>query len=186
MTPFVDRPDAPMPSTVLFILDVDGVLNKLPTHQNSPSTPVTDRHGRTYPMRIIDIEILDALEKITMRPNVSLAWLTTWGKDVQLLVDGLFQGRLDHGHILAERPDQIFVASDWKLRALLLHLETLHNPPIIWADDDAINAALMLRPDFAKRTDMKRLLLDPNPEVGLTLRDIEEIGEFLDTLEGAQ
>ena len=164
---------------VLIVLDVDGVLNRLPDDRTEPAVMVQRSDGRSFPIRV-DPAVIAALDDLVQRPGVSLGWLTTWGDDVSKLVPDAFGGKLGGGYVIAERPDDIFVPIDWKLRALLIHLEELGNPPYVWADDDAVNAALLLRPTFAIDTATKRLLIDTAPEMGMTLEHVAAIESFID------
>lgn len=179
----LDNPAAPM-KQVFVILDVDGVLNQLVTPQGEgPGWHwVERRSGKGYWIHV-DREIIKALDEQLLRPGVSLGWLTTWDIDVDRLIAGPFEGRLSGGHVIAARPDDIFVPIDWKLRALLIHLDELGNPPYAWADDDAVNEALLFRPSFADGTGRgggERLLLPTDKEVGLTLDDVDQLREFID------
>jgi hypothetical protein len=169
---------------VLIVLDVDGVLNRLPADQDERATHVTRSDGRSFPIRV-DRAVIAALDEQVRRPGVRLGWLTTWGKDVDRLVSDAFNGMLSDGYVIAERPDEIFVAMDWKLRALLLHLEEQGYPPYVWADDDAVNAALLFRPAFKMEMARERLLFDTDAERGLTLSDVEKIRQFLDLALGS-
>ncbi|MBC7763530.1 MAG: hypothetical protein H7201_17430 [Candidatus Saccharibacteria bacterium] len=166
-------------AVVLIVLDVDGVLNRLPANQDEPAVPVTRRDGRSFPIRV-DRAVIAALDEQVQRPGVRLGWLTTWGEDLDRLVIDAFNEMLSGGYVIAERPDEIFVPMDRKLRALLVHLEELGNPPYVWADDDAVNAALLFRPTFAIDTAGKRLLFDTDPEAGLTLEQVAAIETFID------
>jgi hypothetical protein len=166
-------------SIVLIILDVDGVLNRMPEDQDEPATQVSRSDGRSFPIRA-DLAVIAALDEQVRRPGVRLCWLSTWGKDVDRVVSHAFNGMLSGGHVIAERPDGKFVPMDWKLRALLLHLEEHGHPPFVWADDDAVIAAALFRPEFKLETAGERLLFDTDPETGLTLADVEEIRQFLD------
>jgi hypothetical protein len=155
--------------TVLIALDVDGVLNRIPESRVAPVDAVwiVRRNGEGY--------WIDAPQ---------LGWLTTWGDDVDLLVEGAFAGLLAGGNVIASRPDEIFVPIDWKLRALLEHLDQIGNPSYVWADDDAVAEALLFRPSFADssgRGGGPRLLIDTAPQTGLTMSDVDRIRAFIDT-----
>ena len=90
---------------------------------------------------------------------------------------------LSGGYVIAERLNDIFVPMDWKLRALLDHLEALGHPSYVWADDDAVSAALLLRPTFASCLHSERLLLATEREIGMTLGDVSQTQRFLDRVE---
>jgi hypothetical protein len=171
--------------TVLIALDVDGVLNRIPESRVAPVDAVwiVRRNGEGY---WIDAphDVLKALDGQLRRPGVQLGWLTTWGDDVDLLVEGAFAGLLAGGNVIASRPDEIFVPIDWKLRALLEHLDQIGNPSYVWADDDAVAEALLFRPSFADssgRGGGPRLLIDTAPQTGLTMSDVDRIRAFIDT-----
>lgn len=170
--------------SVLVVLDVDGVLNRILTGDEPPvrAAWVTRRNGYGYWIDS-DPEVITALDRELRRPGVRLGWLTSWGDDVDLLVANAFGGLLAGGYVIATRPDEIFVAIDWKLRALLVHLEALGNPPYVWADDDAVAEALLFRPAFADSSGQggqPRLLIDTDRHEGLTMTEVDAIREFID------
>lgn len=183
------RPTAPDPDlAVLVALDVDGVLNTFIPGQPAAERILhpgrwVNRHGRD-PLHIhFDSEIIDALEEQLARPGVRLGWLTTWAVDIEQLVTEAFDGRLSGGYVIAARPETLFVAEDWKHRALLDHLDEIGDPAYVWADDDAVELALMTRPAFADssgRGGGHRLLIKTDPEVGISWADIANIREFID------
>lgn len=185
MTALVQRPNAPLAARhVLVVLDVDGVLNQLPGRADLQGRGewVSRRDGSRFLIRV-DAQVVRALDEQVQRPGVNLGWLTTWDVDVKQLIIGPFGGQLSGGYVIAARPDGIFIPSDWKLRALLLHLEDLGNPPYAWADDEAIAEALLFRPSFASAKG-QRLLLNTDPTTGLTLTDVDKLRHFVDGLIG--
>ena len=185
MTAFIPRPNTPEAApSVLIVLDVDGVLNQLmpETRDGDEGEWVTRRDGHSFRIRA-DVAVVEALDEQLKREGVGFGWLTTWDADVDLLIEGPFQGRLAGGYIVAARPNEIFIASDWKLRALLDHLDELGHPAYVWADDDAVKEAVLFRPAFASATGRGggvRLLLSTEKEMGLTLKDVGQIREFID------
>ncbi|TIH32283.1 hypothetical protein D4765_15695 [Subtercola vilae] len=132
----------------------------------------------TFPIHV-DLEVVRALDELVQRPNVALAWLTTWGRDVDLFIEGPLRGLLSGGYVI-ERTHPY--ASDWKLRALIEHQVELGRPAYVWVDDVAIGEARLLRPDFIRGPVPAggRLLIETNPTVGLTLDQVDEIRRFID------
>ena len=167
------------PPEVWIVLDVDGVLNRLPGQQDTPSLLVTRRDGKNFPIRV-DLAVMAALNELVQPPGVRLGWLTTWGSDVDHLFADAFDGMLASGQVVTERPDEIFVPMDWKLRALLIHLEHRAHPRYVYADDDAVNAALLFNPESTGDSAKERLLFDPDPTIGLTVANVRQVQEFMD------
>ena len=170
----------------LVVLDVDGVINRLPGiygEQRERTQLATGPGGLKFYLDV-DLEIAQALDEQVRRPGVALAWLTTWGRDVDNLIHGVLDGKyLTTGFVLAERAASKYVAGTWKMDALVSFLEELGDPatPFVWADDDAVAWAQDIR-DFGNAVIGRepRLLFNPFSHVGLTMDDVVTIAEFID------
>ena len=168
----------------LVVLDVDGVINRLPAafgEQQERTQLATGPGGLKFYLDV-DLEIARALDEQVRRPGVALAWLTTWGRDVDNLLHEVLAGKcLTTGFVLAERAAARFVPASWKMESLVSFLEELGDPamPFVWADDDAVSWALDGR-DFGNAVIGRdpRLLFSPHPSVGLTPDDVEAIARF--------
>ena len=170
----------------LVVLDIDGVINRLPAafgEQRERTQLATGPGGLKFYLDV-DLEIVRALDKQVRRPGVALTWLTTWGRDVDNLLHEILDGKyLTTGFVLAERAASRYVAGTWKMDALVSFLEELGDPamPFVWADDDAVAWAQGIR-DFGNAVIGRepRLLFNPFSHVGLTLDDVSAIAEFID------
>lgn len=164
---------------MLIILDVDGTV--------SPVRPPEELQHR-YTMHSylsIDHELIAALDQLTHQPAVSVAWLTSWEPDgVRWLIDGPLAGRLD-GPYFTHVPDRLTRFAGWRARTLLRHLEGIRPDAIIWADDDAADDVSRRRLDRAGYRH-RHLLIQPDPNIGLTLDDVEAMKTFIDRVLGGQ
>lgn len=113
---------------------------------------------------------------------MSLGWLTSWGRGVDAIIDELFAGKyLASGYVIGERLSSRYVAGSWKMDALISHLDEIGNPAYAWADDDAVDLALLDRQFLnGHLAGEPRLLLSPRPDVGLTLEHLAQIETFID------
>ena len=173
------RPTAPDGTHVLVVLDFDGVLNRLPElfePVRPGRQPVRGPDGRKFSVDV-DLVVVQALDEQVRRPGVSLAWLTSWGRAIDNVIDEVLGGKyLIGGYVLAERLASRFVAGSWKMDALVSHIDEVGDPAFVWADDNAVRLAMGDR-DFANGVIGRepRLLLSTASSFGLTLEDVEAI-----------
>jgi hypothetical protein len=171
------------------VMDVDGVLNRIPAAEEDFSLDqepdfgnavVMDERGIEFLIRP-NLAVVHELDELVHQPGVQLCWLTTWGTAIDRLVERAFGGKLDGGTVIASRPQAEFVPIEWKLEALLAFLEEHGGLPYVWADDDAIAEALGYRMDFrsGEGGGADRLLIAPDGHEGLSLDDIELVREFV-------
>ena len=178
------RPESSGGSHVVVALDIDGVLNRLLALSGSRRPgrqPVIGPTGERFKVDV-SIRVMRALDEQITRPGVGLAWLTSWGRAVDHVLDEVFDGKyLTGGYVLAERLSFRYVAASWKMDALASHLLDLGSPAYCWADDDAVDLA-DLDPEFRLGVIAggPRLLLSPVGSVGLTLDDVGRIEAFID------
>ena len=178
------RPESSEGAKVVVALDLDGVLNRLPSLSGPPRSGRQPVIGPSGERLRVDVSktVARALDNQVRRPGVSLAWLTSWGRAVDHILDEILGGQyLTSGYVLAERLSSRYVAASWKLDALTSHLLDLGSPAYSWADDDAVDLA-DLDPEFRLGVigGGPRLLLSPVGSVGLTLDDVGRIGAFID------
>ena len=178
------RPASSEGANVVVVLDLDGVLNRLPALSRSRRAGRQPVVGPTGERLRVDVSkrVARALDEQITRPGVGLAWSTSWGRAVDHILDEVFDGKyLTGGYVLAERPSFRYVAASWKLNALTSHLLEIGSPAYCWADDDAVDLA-NLDPEFRLGVIAggPRLLLSPVGSVGLTLDDVGRIEAFID------
>ena len=178
------RPESSEGAKVVVALDLDGVLNRLPALSGSPRPgrqPVIGPAGERFKVDVSKM-VARALDKQIRRPGVGLAWLTSWGRAVDHLLDEVLGGRyLTGGYVLAERLSFRYVAASWKMDALVSHLLEIGSPAFCWADDDAVDIANQdLEFQLGVIASGPRLLFSPISSVGLTLDDVDQIGAFID------
>ena len=178
------RPESSEGAKVVVALDLDGVLNRLPSLSGPPRSGRQPVVGPTGERLRVDVSksVARALDKQIRRPGVSLAWLTSWGRAVDHLLGEVLGGRyLTNGYVLAERLSFRYVAASWKLDALTSHLLEVGCPAYCWADDDAVDLA-NLDPEFQLGVIAggPRLLISPIGSIGLTLDDVDQIESFID------
>lgn len=158
---------------VLIILDVDGTV--------SPINPPEDlRHRYTMHSYLpIDEGFVAALDELAHLPGVSIAWLTSWDQDgVRWLIDNALAGQLD-GPYLTHTSDKWKRPAGWRARTLLQHLEGIRPDAIVWADDDAAHDVNRRRLDRAGYRH-RHLLIQPDPNIGLTLDHLRAMRRFVD------
>jgi HAD domain in Swiss Army Knife RNA repair proteins len=174
------RPGSEAPPATLLCIDIDGVINALPR---------VARPGQVF-VEVFWIDVdrpvireLDRLVNQSPGLNTELAWLTTWGSSVEYL-QRAFRGRLGGGYVVAERPQGRYTSMGWKVTALTNYLAERGNPAYVWAEDEVIPLAIANHAGFAEGLVSaggdRRLLVQPDPEVGLTLDDVELIRAFVE------
>ncbi|MGH8953681.1 MAG: hypothetical protein ACRDVF_01575 [Microbacterium sp.] len=176
---------------LIIALDIDGVLSRqldevelrqIPDSSELPfgSAWVEDHRGVTRLVHTAPAVIAE-LDDIVQLPGVQLVWLTSAPTFLPRAIELAFGGRLTDGIVLADHRKQ----SNWKMTKLVGHVRSVGNPPYVWADATAIEFAFRVSPAF-RNDDIgprQRLLICPDPSIGLTLDDVEAIRDFgLDVL----
>ena len=172
--------DPPGPDAVvrgIVCLDFDGVLNKIgPSRRDRLPQVVKD--DRSWGIDL-DADILARLDAVIQRPGIWLAWITTWSSQISL-VRPLFNGRLEGGFVVAERPQGLYIDLGWKEQAVLRLAEQVPDAKLAWIDDTAVPKSF--RSGSATRKLPDALLIAPGSFKGLQMKEIAAIEEFFGTL----
>lgn len=172
---------------LVIALDIDGVLSRhlddvelRQIRDDYSELPfgaawVEDHHGTTRLLHTAPAVIVE-LDELVQAPGVQLVWVTAMPGFIPRTVELAFGGRLTDGVVVSAPHRQ----SNWKMTELLQHLRSTGQTPYVWLDASAIDFAFRVSPDF-RNGDIgpnQRLLISPNPSVGLTLDHIEVIRDF--------
>lgn len=165
----------------ILLLDVDGVLNQLDNRTAPEHCSVRTMHGTKYPINF-DPAIISALDQTIQDFSIEVAWLTTWGPNVETLLDQALDGQLSGGYVLEKMPKGRHgaVPADWKLNAIIQNVTPL-NTRWAWADDEAIDVATRSSPGFSDGSltgTAPRLLLPCSPSKGITFQQVEQLAAF--------
>ena len=161
----------PEDTKTLLTLDVDGTISRIYREEEYASHQY-DPGWRSW--MTVDDDVVDALDELAQRPDVQVAWLTTWPHDqVGWLIREPLRGKLAGPYI----PWQNWPKPGWRTLSLISHVRRTTPHAIAWADDRA--------PADAKRrltamTEIPALVLRPDKFVGLTLADVGRIAQFLE------
>lgn len=174
------RPDPPV-----WLLDIDGVVNALARGQIFDSFPQDDwaQHvveadipnmGTMVLPILVARPVLDFVAEVQQSGRAEVRWHSTWRTAAMT----------DLGPTLGLPPIPISIAPEWterppgwwKLPAARRVRKSGRR--LIWTDDDLASyqeetADLAADPDA--------LLISPDPQLGLTQRDLDQITEFLNT-----
>lgn len=170
-------------NTIIY-LDVDGVINAIRN-----GTPSQKRTGfqdfrrevvRGYQIQYAQ-ELVDWLNTLAMRPDVTIKWLTTWEHDAagmlapQIGLNGqLWEVLTGDQHAWQGR-------NWWKLGAIRADHEK-HKPGLaIWIDDDIKLEREALY--WAAETE-NVMAISPDPLDGLTRDDLDQITRAIDGKDG--
>lgn len=186
----------------LLLLDVDGVLNALggPNARRSAWRQwrfgYATAGGIRWPITFAP-EVIDRLRAWHDSGDVEIQWLSTWGDDANgelrrllglppLPVAGTYE---EHGaagwrssHRVAAHADVAPAAPDplsgrwWKYDVVRRTVERYPDRRVVWADDEltpwsAFTAWVDTRPNLTA--------IGPDPETGLSRRDLDRIAERL-------
>jgi len=174
---------------VVIALDIDGVLSRQLDEVEIQQMPddysalpfgaawVDDHRGSIRLLHTAPAVIVE-LDEIVQTPGVQLVWLTSEAPWLlPRAVELAFGGRLTNGMVLVPR----YRVSNWKMPQIHAYLSSVGNPPYVWADDRAIEFAFRVSSAF-REGDLgpsQRLLIQPDPGIGLTLNDVEDIRDFI-------
>lgn len=167
-------------------LDVDGVLNSLSKNPPKSMTNwtgewckerVTISDGSTYPI-LWATELIDSLNTLAAREDVTFKWLTTWQDDaVNYLAPVLGLGSdwtVLHGNNVYHSLSEDW----WKLKAISHDIEDTQPEKVVWIDDD-------IRYDKKTWTFLMNQgetihAVSPVPVLGVTKKQVDGILEFID------
>ena len=158
-------------SKVLIVLDVDGTIARL--YSEDEREIHAEDPGWTSWMAVDDA-VVDALDAVATRPEVQVAWLTTWSPgQVSWLIDGPLRGRLAGPYV----PHRNWPHAGWRVQSMISLVRSTRPAAVVWADDRVDqHSERQLKAMIATPT----LVRCPNKFVGLTIGDIAEILRFLD------
>lgn len=186
-----------MPKPAWF-LDVDGVINVIPSapNRNSPKAPhfrvwknwhpVTDVEvdGHAYPIRISN-DLVDHINDISAVADIH--WLTTWTDAAPTILAPIF-GINDFPVADAKGSESPYTSNWsaksldgrwWKLNAVIADMET-NARPIIWTDDDILTKySGNYVKGIAKDMDIPILVISPYDAKGIERYHIEKIRAFI-------
>jgi hypothetical protein len=134
-------------SRPLIALDFDGVLNKFhrehgPLGQKRFVGPRQKRvrtgHGDKY-LVDWDDDTIDGLVELIALHDLELGWLTSWGPNMQHVIEQAFDGRLAGGFIVKKMPPLFRKKrpADWKFTGLRDRVAAT-GQSWIWVDDEAV------------------------------------------------
>ncbi|MFF7292035.1 hypothetical protein ACFY9N_05810 [Microbacterium sp. NPDC008134] len=183
------------PPRIVIALDIDGVLSRQIDDVELQHAPddyadvsfgaawVDDHQGTTRLLHTAPAVTVE-LDEIVQPTGVQLLWVTAAPRFVPRAVELAFGGRLADGVVLVDEHGQ----SNWKMVVLLDYLESVGSPAFVWADNSAIEFAFRVSPAF-RGGDIgprQRLLISPDPAIGLTLDDVEVIRDFVQGVLGGK
>ena len=144
-------------------LDVDGVISPVTHHEPGDFSDWQDEQFFRYSPQMV--ALLSSLE-------VTPHWLTTWREQANTVLTPIFNWEpLD----VLERHPELFW---WKLESLGRIQRC--DEPFIWIDDELDERRADGYADILlERYRAPFLLISPDPHVGLSLRDIDTIEEFI-------
>jgi len=163
-------------STTIY-LDVDGVINAI--RKNAPTQTGFTDYRRTnvngYQIQYAQ-ELVDHLNTISERDDVTIVWLTTWEHDAARTLSPAIGLNGHNWEVLTGDQHAWGGRNWWKLGAIRDHVEEKQPDLAIWIDDDiklerdAINWA---------ETTGSTIAISPNPLDGINNETIEAIIELL-------
>ncbi len=179
-TPFLSgHPEADADVRGLICLDFDGALNRLGSGLRD-RLPQILKDGRSWGIDL-DTSILARMDALVQRPGIFLAWVTTWSSEISL-VRPLFNGYLQGGFVVAERPAHLYTdMSGWKVDAVARLAEKFPLAELAWIDDTAVPEAFSS--GNATRKLPNALLIAPSSAVGLQPNEVEVVEEYFDDID---
>lgn len=146
-------------------LDVDGAVSALsPTHG----------FGDGLPFELFGDELILS-ERLGARLgalDADLRWLTTWGADANLIGAAMDLTDLP---VAGLPPMDATAGGPWKFDVVRGQV-TLERRPFVWIDDEAIPPDAS---DWAHSIGVPCLLIEPDPDRGLTPADIDAVEAFI-------
>lgn len=165
--------------TTHIFLDVDGVLNAVPT---SPDRQASSGWGKWHTDWIMGYPItwsedmVAALNELAARDDVVFHWLTTWEEHAVTDLIPVLGLKGEEWPVLYRSFGHI--GGWWKTRALGLYLEDRDVERIVWVDDD--HAVFSDHGDILRERGLDVLVVAPVTDTGLTREQYEQIVAFVD------
>lgn len=187
----------PVTGSVHVLLDVDGVINSV--RFGKPPRDGWERHkkykhifsdayegsnlaGQSHGAFTIKYspDLIDALNALAARANVSFHWLTTWLSEARYgLGPRVGLEGSNRWPVLGVAEQTIWQGRGWwKFKAAQAHAEANPDARIIWIDDDLVHATEAI--EWFEAIWPRMLLVMPESEVGLTPEHIAEIEAFIE------
>lgn len=152
------------PNAVVY-LDVDGVVSALsPTHGFGDGMPF-ELFGDEL---ILSSRLGDRLRAL----DAGLRWLTTWGPDANLIAAAMDLPDLP---VAGLPPMDATAGGPWKFDVVRAQVE-IERRPFVWIDDEAIPDGTAA---WAESMDVPYLLVEPDPERGLTPTEVDAVEAFI-------
>jgi hypothetical protein len=186
----------------LWLLDVDGVLNAVTPRPDRSVWPDWEQgyataEGRRWPITFSP-SVARTITRLHRTGTVEVRWLTTWGDDAngdlrtlldlpELKVAGRRQhtgvrgwqrfggAATTHAEVAGAAARDELTGRWWKFDVVRAVLAAEPDRPLVWTDDDLASFA-GARTWLHDHADA--LLVAPDPEVGLTSRQLRAIEEF--------
>lgn len=155
----------------LLVLDVDGTIARV--YREEEYADHANDLGWTSWMAV-DEAVVDALDLVTQRPEVRVAWLTTWSPDqVNWLITGPLRGKLAGKYV----PHRTWPRPGWRRQSLVSFVRETQPTAVAWADDRADEE---FERTLTAMIEVPALVVRPDKFAGLQLANIEAIGQFLE------
>lgn len=125
-------------------LDVDGVLNSLSKNPPKKMTgwegdwnkvKVTISDGNSYPILWAE-ELIQALNDLDSREDVTFKWLTTWQDDAVSSLSPVIGLGADWEVLHGDNVYHSFTEDWWKLKAIREDIDKTQPERVVWIDDD--------------------------------------------------
>lgn len=146
---------------MIIFLDIDGVLNPFGFNRDSEWDDAEEHIIEGFSL-LLSRELGGRLASLP----ATIIWATTWQEDAWRI-----------GEIVDINADHLELGPGWKQAAILSFLQDTPSP-FVWIDDDEVD-------DWSSRTlegnfpNIPKLLISPDPSVGITKREFEEIKSFV-------
>lgn len=178
--------------TTIYI-DVDGVINVLSKRPPRSMTgwegdwsrePVTTLGGDTWPIHWSH-ELVDHLNALADREDVTIKWLTTWEHSAPRKLSPVVGINGENWEVLEKTYETKLGWHStplgwWKFDLIRYDIRVADVEKFVWIDDDLSyyrEAALWSKDLEAKGT---ALAISPSTNLGMTKQDIDDIIEFID------
>ena len=151
------------------------------THYAPDNEQEVEFRGRQYIIQWSS-ELIEELNSIINSQKINFVWLTTWKEYTDSLLNDLLGLNVLTGSWL--NFPQRGGGFSGKLEALIDLTSTVPNsPPFVWVDDeDTRGLENHDNPENTRLADMtgtKTLVIQPNPDYGISRKEIESIKKFI-------
>lgn len=161
-------------------LDFDGVINVF--SKNTPRERYTgwkeDSWKKTtldgYPI-LYSTELVDYLNDLSSKENISIIWLTTWRELASTLISPALGINGENWEYLSSSDEKVYTTKMkwWKLEEIEKHVASTNPDKIVWIDDELRYSIH----DSIKNMDS--LSISPDPCMGVTKFNKNSIDSYL-------